>query len=281
MSGLAALGLLLACGAEDLPPPPGGTDGDDTGIPVARTPVTTTWTAEDVGTAVTGGLSAGFPRPDLLLASWSRALSHGDVDCPGNSGLALGLEEACTSADGWTYYGFATYIDEVLDTGNSQGWSFGLVQASFTITPPEGPAWLGGGSLQYQAERTDGVTSWDFSLGGTWDFPGEPGALGEAISCGLAVTGSDAAGLTLQGPLAVGEQALFFDELAWGPAGCGWDHPAVRLQVRDPQGLWLTLADDDCDGCGTVRDGDDQDLGAACVDLRPALEGLLTGLALP
>ncbi len=255
--------LLLACAEPPLyfdPVEPGG-DSDE---PALFDPEEVAWTAQGALDRAALAWQSGLPEPLTLAEAFHEAMSHRDATCPPNGEESFGLEEACTSDEGWEYYGIAIFFDHVEDDRRFVT----LHPGSFQILPPEGEPFIAGGEFVYEGVPSTG--GWEVSLGGTYDWPGHDSWLGQGSSLGVEMEGGPG-WLDLSGPMELHGSSVHVHELSWDEETC--PEGRLELSVRDDAGVWSTYTSDGCSGCGSVtRRG--EDVGWGCLDLSEELATL-------
>lgn len=253
----AFLTLALACAPEP---------GADSAV-LESEPVATEWTVVDVQAFVDTKLAGPRPEPATVASAYLQMLGHGEWPCPpfaepGNAWgpWATGLAGACTTPEGWTWYGQAVTgagcMGSVVDVG---------ALVSFEVTGPAGEVAVAGGTFQQGC--TVGPEEGDClgQLTGSFQFTEAGPGLAEGYTASLFVTeewadGSDV--VTLDGGVTWpdGTLALRSVELEAGAA-------AGALAVRDPGGTWFEArVPETGSGCVPLTHGGDE-VGELCVDL--------------
>lgn len=235
------------------------------------------WTASQALTVLEQGVALGLPDTSSFRDTYLQVRAQGDEVCPGPT-ESFGLEEPCTSASGWQWYGVSQWLEEREDPDQV---FYTLYPGSFEIVDPDGVVFLAGGELEYQADRV--TLDWSARLLGTFDYPAASGWLGHGASAGLTYSGQGAPGartLELQGPLAQGDTALFVHELVWDEQACDGHPQSVVISARDPLGVWFDYQAT-CSDCGEVVGPTGASLGAGCLDLRAPVAELVDRMQVP
>lgn len=265
---------LLAC--EDLPPPPSIADYADPGDTDAAPadtgwgPAAPDWDAAEVSARLATLATLGIPEPGAITTAYEEILAHGEPECPlfedgldheGTDGFWAQDDRVCTTADGYSFAGLATYA---LDC---EGSALELeVLASWELGTPTGETFVGGGNLHESCTYAGDDVACTAMVGGSYAWPGREGWLGAGADASLDLDVAWSGGartVGARGGVGIGGVYVSFDELVLDDAGC----VGGGLLVRDPSGWWHTLAmDGRCDGCGALS-WRGEALGEACVDL--------------
>jgi hypothetical protein len=238
-----------------------------------------TWTSEEVASAIDEGLVAGFPEVADLVDAYLELLAHGDEDCPGDpTQLTDAVLYGCTTDEGYTYAGISTYDVQEAET------SVEALGADFRILTPTGERYEAGGYIALWTSEYGGTEYRGAEIEGSWIWEGSDGAASEGLSTVMyAFRTLDEEGelrLIIDGSLGVWGSAMVFEGLEYIDNDCG-GFPTGVVRIREPSGVWVAwTAEDSCSECGQVT-VDDEVLGEGCVDLRPAVEALLDQLEAP
>jgi hypothetical protein len=222
-------------------------------------------------------LSLGIPDPEEARLTYLDWRQNGDTFCPGHGYQLQGIIEPCTTSEGYVFSGMATMMGATNDLSFPDSFEMG---ADCYILDPEGNRFVAAGDLRYEStgSHLDGVI--ETLITGTWESPSEEGWLGQDNSLWLTQLSSweeQDWSITLDGSYRVGETSLRFDNFNIGSGCIGGQG---ELQMRDPNGYWLTLPfPDDCSACSEAT-YNDQSLGSICLDLSEYFEAEYQSLRL-
>lgn len=261
--------LLLACAGE-----PADT-GDSDRMHYDYDGGTSSWSLDDLEAAIGAFTEQGTPGPYALGQHMLDAMERGDETCPGE-GLSFELLQPCTSRSGFTFFGIGWTLEEERDeaTGLVTAYRHG---ADLEFLDPDGKRYFGAGEVEAAVEVfEDGSLTFTHEGSGSWQDELDTGWLGSGISLAYTMEGEQDPGgqrtMRWSGGLGIGAHTVAFDDFGWTDT-CGG--PLGTLQVRDPDGYWLSWTpESDCAPCGTAS-ADGQDLGELCLDLEDWGEAML------
>ncbi|GEM_PF-2290100 len=275
---LRLLLLAAACtgggSTADAPASTGASDSADAAWMPTYEPavVPAQWSADEALAALDGTLAGGFPAPFGMAETFAWFLDQGNDWCPGSE-TYLGPEalEGC-AVEGWWYLGIGGYdlVEEPVDGGVQQQL---FLLGDLEIKGP-GAELAVGGHWDHAVTRTDELAAFDGELTGSWQSPGrdqEPW-LSVGTSAWIAYSGTankargTVAALWLHGGLALGGQALDFQDLTWDDGDCA-EQPSGAVGWQDPGLGWWHQSLPDCTGCGPLSHDGQLLQEKSCVDL--------------
>ena len=238
------------------------------------------WSAEQVEAEIDAALALGLPEPRTLMSLFRDFIdTYGDESCPPTPDGVSMPEDSCTASSGAVFGGVGLLTTNTWDEETVEA----IGQASFAFTDPDGQTYAGGGGTALSQGLESGSPSWTSSVWGTWEYPPDPGWLGQRPSSDLEMRGRVEAdgsrSLQLEGSLGMGPHHLWIEQLDYRPDSCP-EGVEARLRVRHPEGPWFDFETEGCAACGTVS-FEGQALGEACPQLVSVLEQAVaaTGVA--
>lgn len=296
-SSIILLGLVGCTVSKGVMPLEGGGTSEDTGWTTSIDQIEVpppTLLPEEVAEEISSFLAIGLPQAAQQKESLFELLSEGDDQCPGlgdneswqMNGSAL---PGCTAGSGYWYHGPAGYTDH---TATAPGDGIGNIGSRQIYIVAEGEIQdtgshsmgFGGQMDAVWAIGLDDSVEFNTHFAGTWIWE-----LGEAWQAAGAsgrfdITGAKSApteeglsehSLGIDGAVALGTQAMFFDQVSFDPS-CG-PYPSGALEVRDPSGYWWRIdLPETCDtACGPLTFGADLVLDEACIDTDSLLADLM------
>jgi hypothetical protein len=194
-------------------------------------------------------------------------MSEGDEICPGSeTQLTDAVLYGCEAESGVWFAGVAEYIySEDTESGTYTEYLTG----DFLMEEVDGTLFEAGGRIARYRYETESGLEYEAQLFGSWILTPSQTWLDPLNSLFLSLALSAAGTLVAEGAWGRGNDALYLEHLTWD--GLCEGHPVGLISVREPAGIWYTLAlEDPCTGCGQMIWGDGVQLGEACVELRDA-----------
>lgn len=232
----------------------------------------------------------GLPNAIEQKTTFFDLFSMGDDICPGpGTGNGWWTADAClvgcTAESGYWYLGPAGFLDAITP---AEGGGFASRRIFFVadgeIQDPEGHSMgVGGHWTTEWANEEDGSStfttsyegSWNWELGEGWQLEGASGWFDIAAERSPpSEDGGSEISVDIDGVLALGTRAIFFDQIQFDPA-CG-DVPTGALEVRDPVGYWWRVEfPESCDApCGPLYFGSELAQDEICVDTGALLSDI-------
>ncbi len=253
-------------------------DTEDTAAPL-DSEIPPLWDVSDVERALSTLLDDNLPNGRDFIDLFRTLALEGDPSCPGEDLAFTTPESSCISDQGWEYFGYAPFVDQVTLEDSVAVRSLGMVQISFVIHAPDGRTFSAGGAFVHEQHANDAGT-WVQRFSGTFIWTGDSYPWIEAgTQVGWETTGersADGHRFQTAGPIAVGSNWAYVDHLDWDSARCD-GIPDIAVRVRDEHGRWYAWsAGADCSPCGEVTYADPSagatNLGELCLDLSAAMQ---------
>ena len=228
----------------------------------AATALEPSWSAEEVGTALTRALSTPI-NPDAIHDAYFGLMERGDAVCPGNpTQLTDAVLYGCDAESGVHYAGITEWIDEPMD--GPVPVQVRVLAGDFWIDAPEGVSLEGGGHCV--AVEGEGVRVSE--VAGSWTWGGGDPWLADGFSGQLTIEAIDGAYVLVDG--AAHTSGTYWSASALRLAESCGSGPTGALGLRDPNGAWYQLTFENCDPGGVLTFADTT-IGTACVDFAPFL----------
>ena len=239
---------------------------------------------DEVEAELNAALALGIPHMGEIFSRYYALMEQGDETCPG-SAMVGGFEVfgSCTADTGVVFSGVSSLDETDGRVYEGDVWVSGeywvrTSPADYIITRTDGTALEAGGFIQFRREPGgDGTDRWSVSVEGSWRDTSAEGWLGEGISSGLIVQGSERDGegtMELEGSYTVGTASLVFERLSVGERDCPDGFEKGSLAFRSSGGTLVTVDFSSCSTCGPATLDDGSSLGELCVDPAPVLESL-------
>lgn len=236
----------------------------------------------------------GKPGLDAYLA----AMNAARPSCPttyGDSADTSFWMDTCSTSDGATFEGYATYAAYDAHPMGSSTWDGDVMWGNASIRTALGYVFEGGGTLydlrgegEVEGKATE---SWYSVISGiySWDGPGDAGTwLESAVTPSVRVLFTrvveiDGHRAEVSGSVPLDDPAFgsaTFSEVVIASESVGWNcasEPSGSVSLRDAEGYWYDVSfhgsnevveEALCDGCGTVSFRGEV-VGQACVDWSP------------
>ena len=250
--------FFLACTPD---PNPDTVEDVDTGLDgaVPTTNLEAVWSVQEMSEELSAFLEAGFPGPREMTGVFEEVFAEGDDFCPGGDNWLKSAKLGCASESGWWYSGIGGYWYTAKTDDYSSFETF-VQFGDMEILGTEGRRLAVGGHWIHDLRHFDDRSEWFGELNGSWnsaDFGLD--WLDAGTSAWLEYTGirfgdDDLLGFAgVRGGLAIGDQAVHFDDFQLTGEGCAGIFPAGTLSILDPSGGWYRLTyPGDCTVCGTL-----------------------------
>ncbi len=240
---------------------------------------------------------------DPIFVAYDEAMEAAEGGCPAwyeQDGYVFWYASCTTTSGVWfDGYAFTAAVEGYTVDEEGNVWDTRYVSGAGTVRAASGATFHIGGYVQQSwTERDDGWQIVSEAFQGSFQADEAPPdswlatdiqpSIGQYRAWNPTLGGTGAAYAVIAGAIggtnAQGAYAADVDQLLLASTNIGYpcaEEPAGTMDLRTPEGVWWTVRFDvdpedwstegACDGCGTVYDGDDIEVGQVCGDFSPLL----------